>query len=104
MDHDGYGHSGSSGNNSDIASGVVDLKAAMPVLWRETGRSKFNFFGASSGAIRAAAFAQAEPETVERVVLVALTYKGSRAPTLRDRSKQVEFYRTHNRRPRDCAN
>jgi pimeloyl-ACP methyl ester carboxylesterase len=103
MDHDGYGHSGSSGNNSDIASGVVDLKAAMPVLSRETGRSKFNFFGASSGAIRAAAFAQAEPETVERVVLVALTYKGSRAPTLRDRSKQVEFYRTHNRRPRDRA-
>ena len=30
MDHDGYGHSGSSGNNSDIASGVEDLKAAMP--------------------------------------------------------------------------
>ena len=24
MDHDGYGHSGSSGNNSDIASGVED--------------------------------------------------------------------------------
>ena len=32
MDHDGYGHSGSSGNNSDIASGVEDLKAAMPVI------------------------------------------------------------------------
>ena len=27
MDHDGYGYSGSSGNNSDIASGVEDLKA-----------------------------------------------------------------------------
>ena len=32
MDHDGYGYSGSSGNNSDIASGVEDLKAAMPVV------------------------------------------------------------------------
>src|SRR5215208_4550265 len=32
MDHDGYGYSGSSGNNSDIASGVEDLKAAMPVI------------------------------------------------------------------------
>ena len=30
MDHDGYGHSGSSGNNSDIMSGVEDLKAATP--------------------------------------------------------------------------
>ena len=28
MDHDGYGYSGSSGNNSDMASGVEDLKAA----------------------------------------------------------------------------
>jgi hypothetical protein len=26
MDHDGYGYSGSSGNNSDIASGVEDLR------------------------------------------------------------------------------
>ena len=35
MDHDGYGNSGSSGNNSDIASGVEDLKAAMPVVCRK---------------------------------------------------------------------
>src|SRR5262249_22399003 len=38
MDHDGYGYYGSSGNNSDIASGVEDLKAAVPVVARETGR------------------------------------------------------------------
>ena len=37
MDHDGYGYSGCSGNNSDIASGVEDLKAAMPVITKETG-------------------------------------------------------------------
>ena len=37
MDHDGYGYSGSSGNNSDIASSVEDLKAAIPVVARETG-------------------------------------------------------------------
>ena len=37
MDHDGFGYSGSSGNNSDIASRVEDLKAAMPVLLSETG-------------------------------------------------------------------
>src|SRR5262249_777972 len=61
MDHDGYGHSGSSGNNSDIASSVEDLKAAIPVVARETGQTKMHFYGTSSGAIRAAAFAQAEP-------------------------------------------
>ena len=51
MDHDGYGHSGSSGNNSDIASGVEDLKAAMPVV-QETGQQN-----AISTAPRPAAFA-----------------------------------------------
>src|SRR6185436_10504849 len=61
MDHDGYGHSGSSGNNSDIASGVEDLKAAMPVVTKETGLQKMHMFGTSSGGIRAAAFAQAQP-------------------------------------------
>ena len=63
MDHDGYGHSGSSGNNSDIASGVEDLKAAMPVVTKETGQQKVHFYGTSSGGIRAAAFAQAQPES-----------------------------------------
>ena len=103
MDHDGYGRSGSSGNNSDIASGVEDLRAAVPVLMRETGRGKFHFYGTSSGAIRAAAFAQVQPERVDRLVLVAFTYKGTGSPTLQDRGKQVEFYRTHTRRRRDRA-
>ncbi len=43
MDHDGYGHSGSSGNNSDIASGVEDLKAAIPVVVQETGQQQDAF-------------------------------------------------------------
>jgi alpha-beta hydrolase superfamily lysophospholipase len=103
MDHDGYGRSGSSGNNSDIASGVADLKAAISVVARETGRSKFHVYGTSSGAIRAAAFAQAEPDRIDRLVLVAFTYKGTGAPTLTERAKQVDFYRTHNRRLRDRA-
>src|SRR5205085_4702613 len=78
-------------------------RAAMPVLMRETSRSKFHFYGTSSGAIRAAAFAQVQPERVDRLVLVAFTYKGTESPTLQDRAKQVEFYRTHTRRRRDAA-
>ena len=103
MDHDGYGHSGSSGNNSDIASSVEDLKAAIPVVARETGQAKMHFYGTSSGAIRAAAFAQAEPERVERLVLVAFTYKGTGASEIGRREQQIEFYRSHNRRKRDAA-
>ena len=62
MDHDGYGRSGSSGNNSDIASGVEDLKAAIPVVVQETGQQKVHMYGTSSGAIRAGAYAQVAPE------------------------------------------
>ena len=73
------------------------------VLRRETGQSKSHFYGTSSGAIRAAAFAQAEPDAVDRLVLVAFTYRGTGSPTLRDRAKQVEFFRASNRRTRDRA-
>jgi alpha-beta hydrolase superfamily lysophospholipase len=103
MDHDGYGHSGSSGNNSDIASGVEDLKAAIPIVVKETGREKMHFYGTSSGAIRAGAYAMVQPERVDRLVLSAFTYKGENAPTLQQRAKQLEYYKTHNTRLRDRA-
>jgi pimeloyl-ACP methyl ester carboxylesterase len=101
MDFEGYGKSTVTSGNSDIASGVADLKAVMPVVERETGQSKFNFMGESSGAIRAGAFAVAEPDRVDGLVLEAFTYTGKGSPTLAKRGEQTEFYRTHNRRPRD---
>src|SRR5271154_3417347 len=85
MDHDGYGYSGSSGNNSDIASGVEDLKSAMPVVVQETGQQKVHMFGESSGAIRAGAYAQAQPERVDRLMLAASTYKGEGAAEIQRR-------------------
>ena len=103
MDHDGYGRSGSSGNNSDIASGVEDLKAAIPVVLQESGQSKMHFYGTSSGAIRAGAFAQAQPERVDRLVLVAFTYKGTGAPEIGRRAARVDQLRANNRRLRDAA-
>jgi hypothetical protein len=36
MDHENYGKSGRTSGNSDIASGAQDLKAAMPVIVKET--------------------------------------------------------------------
>lgn len=76
IDFEGYGKSTVTSGNSDIASGVADLKAAMPVIMKETGQSRFHFMGESSGAIRAGAFAMAEPNRVERLVLEAFTYTG----------------------------
>lgn len=103
MDHDGYGRSGSSGNSSDIASGVADLKAALPVVAAETGRRKIHFYGTSSGAIRAAAYAQAEPERVERLILSAFTYKGSGAAEIARRQQRIAELRSSPRRKRDAA-
>jgi alpha-beta hydrolase superfamily lysophospholipase len=103
MDHEGYGKSSRTSGNSDIASGVEDLKAATEVVVRETGRTKMHFFGTSSGAIRAAAFAMARPDRIDRLVLSAFTYKGEGSPTLGERAKKLDYYRTHNTRLRDRA-
>jgi pimeloyl-ACP methyl ester carboxylesterase len=101
MDFGGYGKSSRTEGNANIADGVADLKAALPVVTRETGQQRFHMFGESSGALRAGAFAMAQPEMINRLVLAALTYTGEGSPTLKDRAKQVDFYRTHNRRPRE---
>jgi len=103
MDHENYGKSGRTGGNSDIASGAQDLKAAMQIVARETGRQKAHFMGESSGALRAGAYATIEPERVDRLVLAAFTYKGTESPTLKKRAEQLEYFRTHNMRKRDRA-
>lgn len=100
IDFEGYGKSDVTSGNSDIKSGVADLVAAIPTIEKESGQSKFMFMGESSGALRVAAFAAAHPERVERALLGAYTYTGKDSPTLTERAKNVEFYRTHNRRPR----
>ena len=101
MDHENYGRSSQTPSNSDIASGVADIRAGMEVIARETGRQKVHLFGESSGAIRAGAYAVAQPNRVDRLVLGAFTYKGENSPTLAERAKNLDYYRTHNRRLRD---
>jgi alpha-beta hydrolase superfamily lysophospholipase len=101
MDHENYGRSSRTESNSDIASGVQDLKAGVDLVVRETGRPKIHMFGESSGGLRAGAYAMAQPERIDRLVLSAFTYKGEGSPTLTERAKQLDYYRTHNRRLRD---
>jgi len=101
MDHENYGKSGRTSGNSDIASGVEDLKAAVEVVARETGRRKYHFLGESSGALRAGAYAMVAPERADRLVLAAFTYKGEGSPTLTKRAEQLAYYRSHNMRKRD---
>jgi alpha-beta hydrolase superfamily lysophospholipase len=101
MDHENYGRSSRTEGNSDIASGVEDLKAATQIVVHETGQSRLHLLGESSGALRAGAFAAAQPDRVGRLVLEAFTWTGRGSPTLGKRAEQLDFFRTHNMRPRD---
>jgi pimeloyl-ACP methyl ester carboxylesterase len=101
MDHENYGRSSRTEGDSDIASGVEDLKAGLELVARETGQQRVHLCGESSGALRAGAYAMARPERVGRLVFAAFTYKGEGSPTLAERAKQLDYYRTHNRRLRD---
>lgn len=103
MDHEGYGRSDRTSGNSNIASGAEDLNAVMGVVERETGLKQVFMYGASSGALRAALFAQQHPERVARLMLSALVYTGDGSPTLAKRREKLEEYRSHHRRKVDRA-
>jgi pimeloyl-ACP methyl ester carboxylesterase len=103
MDHEGFGRSDRTAGTSDIASRVEDLKAAMTVVQRVSGPSKVHVFGESSGAIAAAAFAQSEPDRVDRLILAATTYKGEGAAEIQRRRDRIAELRANPQRKRDAA-
>lgn len=103
MDHEGYGHSDRTAGYSDIASGVVDLKLAMDLVIRETGQQQASFFGQSSGALRAARFANFYPEHVSRLIVDAFVWTGKNAPTLIKRAKLLPQLLASNVRKVDAA-
>jgi non-heme chloroperoxidase len=102
-DHEAYGRSTLTQSNSDVASGVADLESVSELISRETGLRQVHIYGLSSGALRAAAFATAHPERVNRLVLDGFVWTGEGSPTLAKRKEGVEYFRTHNRRPIDQA-
>jgi pimeloyl-ACP methyl ester carboxylesterase len=60
-------------------------------------------YGISSGALRAALFAQRHPERVARLALDAFVWTGEGAPTLVERRKRLPEFQARNRRPIDRA-
>jgi pimeloyl-ACP methyl ester carboxylesterase len=103
MDHEGYGRSTRTDGFSYIADGVDDLRAAMPIVEAATGAASFAFFGSSSGALRAGAFANAAPARVERLGMAALVWTGAGSPTLIKRAMRIDEWRATNRRLVDQA-
>lgn len=98
IDHEGYGRSDRTSANSNVAMAVGDIGAMLPILQRETGQSKYHFYGQSSGGLRAGAFAQAHPEHVDRLVLDAFVWTGEGSVTLKKRAEGLAEYRASNMR------
>ena len=104
VDMEGYGRSDKHRDiNFDIANGVDDLAAASDYIMNTRGVRKFLVYGISSGALRAAGFAQRHPERVARLALDAFVWTGEGSPTLAERTKKLPEFRKMNRRPIDRA-
>ncbi|HET7764750.1 MAG TPA: alpha/beta fold hydrolase [Burkholderiales bacterium] len=104
MDHEGYGRSDKSRPiNCDIPNGADDLAAGSDYILKATGAKKLLVYGISSGALRAALFAQVHPERVARLALDAFVWTGEGSPTLAERRKKLPEFSAKNRRPIDRA-
>jgi pimeloyl-ACP methyl ester carboxylesterase len=104
VDMEGYGRSDKSRPiNFDIANGADDLSAASDYIIKTRGAGRFLVYGITSGALRAAMFAQRHPDRVARLALDAFVWTGEGSPTLAERTKKLPDFRKVNRRPIDRA-
>jgi pimeloyl-ACP methyl ester carboxylesterase len=104
LDNEGYGRSDKSRPiNFDIANGADDLASASEFIFSETGQSKVLLYGISSGALKAALFAERHPERVARLALDAFVWTGAGSPTLAERRRRLPEFIARNRRPIDRA-
>ena len=104
VDMEGYGRSEKGrDNNAPISFGADDCFAAATYIQGLRGKRPFLVYGISSGALRAALFAQRHPEMVARLALDAMVWTGEGSPTLAERRKKLPEFLTKNRRPIDRA-
>jgi pimeloyl-ACP methyl ester carboxylesterase len=104
VDMVGYGRSTKTrDNNASISQGADDCFAAATYIQKLRGKKPFLVYGISSGALRAALFAERHPELVSRLALDAMVWTGEGSPTLADRRKRLPEYQSKNRRPIDHA-
>ena len=102
VDMEGYGRSTKTrDNNAPISYGADDCFAAASYIAKLRGKRPLLVYGISSGALRAALFAQRHPDMVARLALDAMVWTGEGSPTLAERSKRLPEFRAKNRRPID---
>src|SRR3546814_18205485 len=80
-----------------------DLAAATDYIEKTRGAGPLLVYGISSGALRAALFAQRHPERVKRLALDAFVWTGEGSPTLEQRRKKLPEFSASQRRPIDYA-
>src|ERR1700720_3995058 len=104
VDMEGYGRSTKDrDNNAPIAQGADDCFAAATYIAKLRGKRPLHVYGISSGALRAALFAQRHPDRVSRLALDAFVWTGKGAPTLEQRKKKLPEFLASKRRPIDRA-
>jgi pimeloyl-ACP methyl ester carboxylesterase len=104
VDMEGYGRSTKNrDNNAPISQGADDCYAAAAYIQKLRGKRPFLVYGISSGALRAAMFAERHPEMVARLALDAMVWTGEGSPTLEQRRKKLPEFIAKNRRPIDKA-
>jgi pimeloyl-ACP methyl ester carboxylesterase len=104
VDMEGYGRSTKDrDNNAPIAQGADDCLAAATYIQKLRGSRPFLVYGISSGALRAALFAQRHPALVGRLALDAMVWTGEGSPTLAERRKKLAEFQAKKRRPIDKA-
>jgi len=102
VDMEGYGRSDKHRDiTCDIANGAADLAAASAYIQSLRGNDGFLVYGISSGALRAAMFAEAHPERVARLALDAFVWTGEGSPTLQQRRLKLPQFLASTRRPID---
>jgi len=104
VDMEGYGRSDKTRDiDCDIANGADDLAVATDHIRAAAGIDSFFAYGISSGALRAALFAERHPDRVRRLALDAFVWTGEGAPTLAERRKKLPEFLARKRRPIDRA-
>ncbi len=102
VDLEGYGRSDKWRDiNSDIPTGADDLATASSYILDRNGGEPLLVYGISSGALRAALFAERHPDRVKRLALDAMVWTGAGSPTLEQRRKRLDEFRSRTRRPID---
>src|ERR1700752_2724854 len=104
VDMEGYGRSTKDrGLDATISEGADDLTAASEYIMKSRNTGPLLVYGISSGALRAAVFAERHPERVKRLALDAFVWTGEGSPTLAERKKKLPEFQAKNRRPIDKA-